>query len=143
MKLKEFIAKLEVDLQKYPYEVNLCFSCSDATFANILEKKFTDVFVAEEYAKACWKRNPLTFKYIEVIRRHDQMSMLYFDAVNPNGYSEYGNMLAIEDFKHNYEIWYNRKCMMSDKLILECIERELCPWDSCAEDVSELMGIYE
>ena len=143
MKMKEALAKLEQDLQKYPYEVNLCFSGSVVPFSNILEKKFTDVFAAEEYAEVCWKHNSLTFKYVEVIRRKDQMSMLRFDAVNPNGYSEYDEVVAIKNFKENYEIWFNRPCKLSADEILQRIEEERCPWESRPEDVSEWMGIYE
>ena len=141
MKMKEAIAKLEADLQRYPYEVVLCFSCSDVTFSNTLEKKFADVFAAEEYAEACWKRNPLTFKYVEVIRRQDQMSMLYFDAVNRNGYSKHDELIAIENYKDNYEVWFDRSCRLSDEEILQRINTECCPWEPCAEDISEWMGI--
>ena len=143
MKMKEAIAKLEADLQKYPYEVTLCFSCSDATFSNTLEKKFSDVFTAEEYAEACWKRNPLTFKYVEVIRRADQMSMLYFDVVNPNGYSEHDEFVAIENYKENYESWYDCPCRLSNEEILRRLSEEYCPWEPCPEDLAEWMGIYE
>lgn len=143
MKMKEVLAKLEQDLQKYPYEVTLCFSCSDVTFSNTLEKKFADVFAAEDYAEACWKRNPLTFKYVEVTRRKDQMSMLYFDAVNSNGYSKYDELVAIESYKENYEIWYDRSCGLSNKEILQRLSEEYCPWEPCPEDLAEWMGIYE
>lgn len=141
MEMKEALAKLEQDLHEYPYEVTLCFSCSDATFSNVLEKKFKDVFAAEEYAEACWKRNPLTFKYVEVIRRQNQMSMLYFDAVNPNGYSQYDEFVAIESYKENYEIWFDRPCKLSDEEILTRLNEEYCPWEPRPLDVAEWMGI--
>ena len=141
MKMKEAIAKLEADLQRYPYEVTLCFSCSDVTLANVLYKKFADRFAAEEYAEACWKRNPLTFKYVEVIRRQDQMSTLYFDAVNPHGYSKHWEMVMIENYKENYEVWYDRPCRLSNEEILQRLNEEYCPWDARLVDVSEWMGI--
>lgn len=136
MKMKEAIAKLEQDLQKYPYEVSLCFS-SDVTLSHIFGKKFADVFAAEEYAEACWKRNPLTFKYIEVIRRADQMSMLYFDAVNPNGYSEYEKVVTIDNYKENYEIWFDCPCELSNEEIWQRLNEECCLWDARPEDISE------
>lgn len=151
MKMKEVIAKLEADLQRYPYEVTFCYKgcddpylpkfCSSAPYS--IEKKFADVFEAMDYAEACWKRNPLTFKYIEVIRRQDQMSILYFDAVNRNGYSKYDELVAIESYKENYEVWFNRPCRLSDEEILQRLSEEYCPWEPCPEDVAEWMGIYE
>ena len=141
MKMKEALAKLEQDLQKYPYEVNLCFSGSVVPFSNILEKKFTDVFAAEEYAEVCWKHNSLTFKYVEVIRRRDQMSMLCFDAVNPNGYSKHWEMVIIKDYKENYKVWFDRPCKLSDEEILRRLNEEYCPWDARPKDISEWMGI--
>lgn len=143
MKMKEALAKLEADLQKYPYEVTLCFSCSDVTFSDALEKKFANVFAAMEYAEACWKRNPLTFKYVEVIRRKDQMSMLYFDAVNRNGYSKHDELVAIENYKENYEIWFDRPCKLSGEEILTRLNEEYCPWEPCPEDLAEWMDIDE
>lgn len=142
MKMKEALTKLEQDLQRYPYEVNLCFSCSDVTFSNVLEKKFVGCFEAMGYAEVCWKRNPLTFKYVEVVRRKDQMSMLYFDAVNPNGYSKYDELNAIETYKENYEVWYDRKCNLSDEEILQRVYEDNYPWECRPEDVAEWMGIY-
>ena len=140
MKMKEAIAKLEADLQKYPYEVTLCFA-GTLYRSECLYKKFTNVFAAEEYAEVCWKHNPLTFKYVEVIRRQDQMSMLYFDAVNPDGYSKQWEMGMIENYKENYEVWFNRPCRLSDEEILQRLNKGYCPWDARPEDISEWMGI--
>ena len=149
MKMKEAIAKLEADLQKYPYKVTFCFKGSNDPYlpsflSNLpytIEKKFADVSEAEEYAEACWKRNPLTFKYVEVIRRQDQMSMLYFDAVNPHGYSKHWEMVMIENYKENYEVWYDRPCRLSNEEILQRLNEECCPWEARLVDVSEWMGI--
>lgn len=145
MKMKEALAKLEQDLQRYPYEVTFCFKGSNDPYLPsflsklpyTIEKKFADVFEAEEYAEACWKRNPLTFEYVEVIRRHDQMSMLYFDAVNPNGYSKHFEMVIIENYKENYEIWFNRPCRLSNEEILQRSNEERCSWNSRPRDISE------
>ena len=94
-------------------------------------------------SEACWKHNPFTFKYVEVIRRADQMSMLYFDAINRNGYSKHDEFVAIENYKENYEIWYDRPCILSDEEILQRLSEEYCPWELCPEDLDEWMGIYE
>lgn len=142
MKMKEFLTKLNADLQKYPYEVTLCFRCHGTAFANVY-KKFADVFAAMDYAELCWKRNKLTFKYVEVTRRQDQMSMLYFDAVNPNGYSKYDELVAIQNYKENYEIWFGCSCELSNEEILQRLIEEHCPWEPIPQDISEWMGIDE
>ena len=144
------MSKLEQDLQRYPFEVTLCYKkCSvpDYLFYDVapytIEKKFANIFNALDYAEVCWKRNSLVFQYVEVVRRQDQMSMLYFDVVNPDGYSKHDELVTFENFKENYEVWFQCPCEMSDEEILQRVNEECCPWDMCLKDLSEWEGFYD